>query len=141
MVGGINRPKRVIARDDAGGAHPELVKAGHDDLRQDAVMQQLFALVNALLAARPECAARGLAMRTYKAVPFSPAAGLLQWRPGAWVCQAQPLLLPLLLPMLLPMLRSVAHICPPTCMCLCLCLGLGRAVGGLNLRLGHGHGE
>ena len=78
-VGGINRPKKVVARDDAGGAHAELVKAGHDDLRQDAVMQQFFALVNALLAADRECAGRGLNVRTYKAVPFTPSAGVIQW--------------------------------------------------------------
>ena len=82
MVGGINRPKRIVALDTHGGAHAELVKAGHDDLRQDAVMQQFFELVNALLAADRGAASGGLAMRTYKAVPFSPAAGVLQWVAG-----------------------------------------------------------
>lgn len=57
----------------------ELVKSGSDDLRQDAAIQQFFALVNALLAADGAAAARALRLRTYRAVPFSPSSGLLQW--------------------------------------------------------------
>jgi ataxia telangiectasia mutated family protein len=80
-VGGINRPKVVRAL-SAGGVLPprrELVKSGSDDLRQDAAIQQFFALVNALLAADGAAAARALRLRTYRAVPFSPSSGLLQW--------------------------------------------------------------
>lgn len=80
-VGGINKPKVVRARSSGGVVPPrrELVKSGSDDLRQDAAIQQFFALVNALLAADGAAAARALRLRTYKAVPFSPSSGLLQW--------------------------------------------------------------
>ncbi len=53
----------------AGQQHRQLVKSGNDDLRQDAVMQQFFGLINALLAANPAAAKRRLSMATYKARP------------------------------------------------------------------------
>ena len=53
----------------AGRQHRQLVKSGNDDLRQDAVMQQFFGLINALLAANPAAAKRRLSMTTYKARP------------------------------------------------------------------------
>lgn len=58
--------------------HKQLVK-GNDDLRQDAVMQQFFQLVNSLLAADAGAARRGLRMATYRVVAFSGVAGMLQW--------------------------------------------------------------
>lgn len=42
--------RQVVCWDQAGCEHKHLVKSGNDDLRQDAVMQQFFGLVNALLA-------------------------------------------------------------------------------------------
>ncbi len=39
---------------------------GRDDLRQDAVMQQVFGLVNRLLLKEPATAKRKLSVRTYK---------------------------------------------------------------------------
>ena len=39
---------------------------GRDDLRQDAVMQQVFVLVNQLLAKEPATAKRKLSIRTYR---------------------------------------------------------------------------
>ena len=45
--------------------HKQLVK-GNDDLRQDAVMQQFFRLVNELLAADAAAARRQLRIATYK---------------------------------------------------------------------------
>lgn len=41
FAGGINLPKLVRAADTRGGRHRHLVKSGSDDLRQDAVMQQV----------------------------------------------------------------------------------------------------
>ncbi len=55
------------------------MKGGSDDMRQDAVMQQVFGLLNSLLADAAPTSSRALSIRTYKVVPFSPAAGLLQW--------------------------------------------------------------
>ena len=59
---------RLAAR-SAGARHRQLVKAGNDDLRQDAVMQQFFALINAVLAESAAARARRLRIATYK-VPF-----------------------------------------------------------------------
>lgn len=42
-------------------------------------MQQIFGLVNNLLEENPETRKRNLKIRTYKVVPLSPGAGLLQW--------------------------------------------------------------
>lgn len=54
----------------AGVRHRQLVKSGNDDLRQDAVMQQLFGLINRVLAASPATAKRRLRIVTYKVTPL-----------------------------------------------------------------------
>ncbi|KAK9828160.1 hypothetical protein WJX74_001187 [Apatococcus lobatus] len=79
FVGGVNRPKLVECQDSQGQTHRQLVKSGHDDLRQDAVMQQFFHLLNSFLQSRPSSRRRCLRIATYKVVPFTPAAGLLEW--------------------------------------------------------------
>lgn len=52
---------------------------GQDDLRQDGVMQQIFSLLNILLSENEHCRRRKLKIRTYKVIPLTPAAGLLEW--------------------------------------------------------------
>ena len=42
------------------------VKSGNDDMRQDAVMQQFFALINNVLQERPDTQKRKLRIVTYK---------------------------------------------------------------------------
>ncbi|KAL4452130.1 hypothetical protein ABPG75_007792 [Micractinium tetrahymenae] len=79
FVGGINKPKIVTVTDSWGTSHRQLVKSGNDDLRQDAVMQQFFWLVNQFLREQPRTQRRTLSIRTYKVVPFSPSSGLLEW--------------------------------------------------------------
>ncbi len=48
-------------------------------MRQDAVMQQVFRAVNSWLAADDASRVRQLHLRTYKVVPLSPQAGVLEW--------------------------------------------------------------
>lgn len=79
LMNGINKPKLVQLTDSKGRSWKQLVKGGSDDMRQDAVMEQVFGLLNALLADAPATATRNLSIRTYKVVPFSPASGLLEW--------------------------------------------------------------
>ena len=79
LVGGINQPKLVEALGSDGVAYKQLAKAGNDDLRQDAVMQQLFELVNCLLLANLATRERKLRVGTYRVVPLTPAAGVLEW--------------------------------------------------------------
>eukprot|EP00511_Aplanochytrium_stocchinoi_P005548 CAMPEP_0204824758 /NCGR_PEP_ID=MMETSP1346-20131115/2752_1 /ASSEMBLY_ACC=CAM_ASM_000771 /TAXON_ID=215587 /ORGANISM="Aplanochytrium stocchinoi, Strain GSBS06" /LENGTH=472 /DNA_ID=CAMNT_0051952089 /DNA_START=1 /DNA_END=1419 /DNA_ORIENTATION=- len=75
---GISRPKIVNIRGENGRTYKLLVKSG-DDLRQDAVMEQLFVLVNELLESDEETRKRNLRLRTYKVLPLSPDAGIIEW--------------------------------------------------------------
>jgi ataxia telangiectasia mutated family protein len=52
---------------------------GQDDLRQDAVMQQVFCVMNKLLNNEPKTKGRRLHVRTYKVVPLSQRTGVLEW--------------------------------------------------------------
>ena len=58
---------QITCFDSKGVKHKQLVKSGNDDLRQDAVMQQFFSLVNYLLQADAKTRKRHLKIRTYKA--------------------------------------------------------------------------
>ena len=52
---------KVIVNNELSGD-----EQGKDDLRQDAVMQQVFSVVNNLLTKNAETRRRNLAVRTYK---------------------------------------------------------------------------
>lgn len=65
LAGGINLPKIISCVGSDGVSRRQLVK-GQDDLRQDAVMQQVFGLVNRLLLREPHTRKRKLQVRTYK---------------------------------------------------------------------------
>lgn len=52
---------------------------GDDDLRQDAVMEQVFELVNVVLKRDRETKRRALSVRGYKVVPLGPQAGVLEF--------------------------------------------------------------
>ena len=68
MVGGINAPKKIGCYGTDGKLRPQLLK-GKDDLRQDAVMQQVFGLMNDLLLKADKRSK--LHIRTFKVVPLS----------------------------------------------------------------------
>lgn len=74
-MNGINAPKVVECLGSDGKRYKQLAKSGNDDLRQDAVMEQLFDLVNSLLVRHRDTSSRSLGIRTYKVVPFTPSAG------------------------------------------------------------------
>jgi serine-protein kinase ATM len=78
LVGGVNQPKKIECLGSDGKIYRQLVK-GKDDLRQDAVMEQVFCLVNSLLQQTSETRKRALSIRTYKVIPLSPKFGLLEW--------------------------------------------------------------
>ncbi|XP_073941777.1 serine-protein kinase ATM-like isoform X3 [Choristoneura fumiferana] len=81
LVGGINCPKKINCRSSDGKKRIVLVK-GEDDLRQDAVMQQVFHIVNTLLEKNPVTSRNKLLIRTYKVVPMSRQSGVLEWCEG-----------------------------------------------------------
>ena len=67
-------------------------KGGGDDLRQDAVMEQVFELCNQVLSKDQETRSRDLSIRTYKVIPLASQAGILEFvgntMPLQWVTQA-----------------------------------------------------
>ncbi|GAA5937662.1 hypothetical protein JCM1841_000247 [Sporobolomyces salmonicolor] len=77
-AGGIHTPKIVTCRGSDGKAYKQLVK-GDDDIRQDAVMEQVFTLVNNLLEQDAETRRRKLRIRTYKVIPLQNRNGLLEF--------------------------------------------------------------
>lgn len=52
---------------------------GNDDLRQDAVMEQVFDLVNNVLRRDRETRRRNLSVRDYKVIPLASQAGVMEF--------------------------------------------------------------
>ncbi|XP_034214636.1 serine/threonine-protein kinase ATM isoform X5 [Prunus dulcis] len=82
VMNGVNAPKVVECLGSDGCRYRQLAKSGNDDLRQDAVMEQFFGLVNTFLQNHRDTWKRRLGVRTYKVVPFTPSAGVLEWVDG-----------------------------------------------------------
>ncbi|XP_041674601.1 serine/threonine-protein kinase ATM [Drosophila eugracilis] len=78
QCGGLNAPVKILCVCSDGQTRAQLVK-GKDDLRQDAVMQQVFGIVNELLNQDSEFIERKLKLRTYKVTPLSMRSGILEW--------------------------------------------------------------
>ncbi|XP_016998813.2 serine/threonine-protein kinase ATM isoform X1 [Drosophila takahashii] len=78
QCGGLNAPVKIMCVCSDGQTRAQLVK-GKDDLRQDAVMQQVFGIVNELLNQDSEFIERKLKLRTYKVTPLSMRSGILEW--------------------------------------------------------------
>ncbi|KAI9598166.1 hypothetical protein BDF19DRAFT_420456 [Syncephalis fuscata] len=78
VAGGVNLPRIIECQGSDGIMYTQLVK-GNDDLRQDAVLEQVFGIVNQLLLKNMATRERQLKLRTYKVVPLSPRSGVLQW--------------------------------------------------------------
>nr|XP_020455917.1 serine-protein kinase ATM [Monopterus albus] len=81
LVGGVNLPKIIDCVGSDGKSKRQLVK-GQDDLRQDAVMQQVFSMCSMLLQRNTDTRKRKLNIRRYKVVPFSQRSGVLEWCSG-----------------------------------------------------------
>ncbi|KAG9009575.1 Serine/threonine-protein kinase tel1 [Tulasnella sp. 427] len=95
-AGGINLPKITRCIGSDGVTRKQLFKGqGDDDMRQDAVMEQVFELVNYLLAGDRETRKRRLCVRTYKVLPLAPQAGIIEFVPDtiplkSWLDKAHP---------------------------------------------------
>ncbi|XP_041982232.1 serine/threonine-protein kinase mTOR-like [Aricia agestis] len=74
------RPRRLTIQGSDGKQYMFLLK-GHEDLRQDERVMQLFGLVNTLLRSAPTTYRRDLAIQRYAVVPLSPNSGLIGWVP------------------------------------------------------------
>ncbi|XP_004615434.2 DNA-dependent protein kinase catalytic subunit [Sorex araneus] len=78
VMSSIRRPKRVVIRGHDEREHPFLVKGG-EDLRQDQRIEQLFEVMNSILAQDAACGQRNLRLQTYRVVPMTSRLGLIEW--------------------------------------------------------------
>ncbi|GKT53761.1 phosphatidylinositol 3 [Colletotrichum tofieldiae] len=82
IASGVSAPKIITAIGSDGKKYRQLVKGGNDDLRQDAIMEQVFAAVSSLLKLHRSTQQRNLGIRTYKVLPLTSASGLIEFVPN-----------------------------------------------------------
>ncbi|KPM03125.1 serine/threonine-protein kinase mTOR-like protein [Sarcoptes scabiei] len=74
------RPRKLTIKGSNGHNYMFLLK-GHEDLRQDERVMQLFGLVNTMLNAEDATARQNLTIQRYAVIPLSPNSGLIGWVP------------------------------------------------------------
>ncbi|XP_027228160.1 serine/threonine-protein kinase mTOR isoform X1 [Penaeus vannamei] len=74
------RPRKLCIRGSNGRDIVFLLK-GHEDLRQDERVMQLFGLVNTLLISNPDTFRRNLTIQRFAVIPLSTNSGLIGWVP------------------------------------------------------------
>lgn len=79
IASGVSAPKIITAIGTDGAKYKQLVKGGSDDLRQDAIMEQVFAAVSSLLKLHRATRQRNLGIRTYKVLPLTASSGLIEF--------------------------------------------------------------
>ncbi|KAL8710033.1 MAG: hypothetical protein Q9220_005304 [cf. Caloplaca sp. 1 TL-2023] len=82
VASGISMPKIISAIADDGTKYKQLFKSGNDDLRQDAIMEQVFEQVSNLLRAQRATRQRNLGIRTYKVLPLTATSGIIEFVPN-----------------------------------------------------------
>ncbi|CAI7585737.1 unnamed protein product [Penicillium glandicola] len=82
IASGVSAPKIVTAIASNGERYKQLYKGGNDDLRQDAIMEQVFEQVSSLLKDHQPTRQRSLGIRTYKVLPLTPSAGIIEFVPN-----------------------------------------------------------
>ncbi|EMD39153.1 hypothetical protein CERSUDRAFT_93196 [Gelatoporia subvermispora B] len=96
VLGGVNVPKVTFCVGSNGKRYKQLYKGeGNDDLRQDAVMEQVFDLVNILLRKDRAARRRNLKVRDYRVIPLASQAGVLEFVENTstlaeWLTNAHP---------------------------------------------------
>lgn len=80
VINSKQRPRKLKILGSDGKEYQYLLK-GHEDLRQDERVMQLFGLVNSLLATDKESKKRHLSIQRYPVIPLSPNSGLIGWVP------------------------------------------------------------
>lgn len=81
IASGVSAPKIITAIASNGKKYKQLVKGGHDDLRQDAIMEQVFSAVSSVLKLHRSTQQRSLGIRTYKVLPLTASSGLIEFVP------------------------------------------------------------
>ncbi|KAK0644594.1 armadillo-type protein [Cercophora newfieldiana] len=82
VINSKQRPRKLDIVGSDGKTYTFLLK-GHEDIRQDERVMQLFGLCNTLLANDSECYKRHLNIQRYPAIPLSQNSGLLGWVPNS----------------------------------------------------------
>lgn len=82
VINSKQRPRKLNVNGSDGISYAFLLK-GHEDIRQDERVMQLFGLCNTLLANDSECYKRHLNIQRYPAIPLSQNSGLLGWVPNS----------------------------------------------------------
>ena len=82
VISSKQRPRKLSLNGSDGVAYSFLLK-GHEDIRQDERVMQLFGLCNTLLTADSESYKRHLNIQRYPAIPLSQNSGLLGWVPNS----------------------------------------------------------
>jgi serine/threonine-protein kinase mTOR len=76
------RPRKMTLKGSDGVSYAFLLK-GHEDMRQDERVMQLFGLVNTLLNNDTESFKRHLNIQRFPAIPLSQNSGLIGWVPNS----------------------------------------------------------
>jgi serine-protein kinase ATM len=79
VAGGVSAPKILTILASDGSRMKALLKGGNDDLRQDSIMEQVFEQVSNLLKDHRETRQRQLGIRTYKVLPLTMNAGIIEF--------------------------------------------------------------
>ncbi|KAI1335716.1 phosphatidylinositol 3 [Xylariaceae sp. FL0016] len=82
IASGVSAPKIITLVGSNGRRFKQLVKGGNDDLRQDAIMEQVFAAVSSVLKLHRSTKQRNLGIRTYKVLPLTQTSGLIEFVPN-----------------------------------------------------------
>lgn len=82
VISSKQRPRQFTCKGNDGKDYQFALK-GHEDIRQDNLVMQLFGLVNTLLVNDTECFKRHLDIQQFSAIPLSPKVGLLGWVPNS----------------------------------------------------------
>ncbi|GAV52174.1 hypothetical protein ZYGR_0AG01650 [Zygosaccharomyces rouxii] len=76
---GISLPKIVTFQISDGLKRKVLIKGSNDDLRQDAIMEQVFGQVNKILQKDKQMRKLDLNISTYEVIPLGPNAGIIEY--------------------------------------------------------------
>jgi tetratricopeptide (TPR) repeat protein len=81
VIASKQRPRKITMQGSDGRQYTFLLK-GHEDLRQDERVMQLFGLINTLILNNYETSRRDLSIRRYAVTPLSLSAGVVGWVPN-----------------------------------------------------------
>jgi serine/threonine-protein kinase mTOR len=82
VINSKQRPRKFCMKGSDGTNYNYMLK-GHEDMRQDERVMQLFGLCNTLLSLDSECFKRHLNIQRYLVIPLSQSSGLLSWVPNS----------------------------------------------------------